>query len=80
MSPTFSSLPGRRHDLHDADRADLALGILIEARLLVALRGHQQVIELVPVAVLPEELRRWRGTSSAPPRMRRSSRTSCFTR
>ena len=49
-------LAGGRHHLHHADRADGALDVLIERRLLVALRGHQQEIEVVLVAVLPEEL------------------------
>ncbi len=31
MSPTFCSLPVFRHQLHDADRADVALGALVEA-------------------------------------------------
>ena len=31
MSPTFCSLPVSRHQLHDADRADRALGVLVES-------------------------------------------------
>ena len=47
---------GRRHDLHDADRADRALDVLIQRRLLVPLRRHQQVIEVVLRAVFLEQL------------------------
>ena len=47
---------GGRHDLHDADRAHLALGVLIELGFLVPLGRHEQEVHVVPVAVLPEEL------------------------
>ena len=46
---------GRRHDLHDADGTDLALGVLIELRFLVALRGEHQRIEAVALAVAAKE-------------------------
>ena len=55
MLPTLSSLPGRRHDLHDADRADVAPLALIATRLLVALRSQHQRVEVVLRAVLLEE-------------------------
>ena len=38
---------GRGHDLHHADRADVALRILVERRLLVALRRQHERIEAV---------------------------------
>src|SRR5678809_1672959 len=47
---------GRRHDLHDADGTDRAPRVLIELGLLVSLSGHEQVIHLIPVAVLPKEV------------------------
>ena len=49
-------LAGGRHDLHDADGAHRALGVLIELGLLVSLGRHQQEVHLVLVAVLPEQL------------------------
>ena len=49
-------LPGRGHDLHDADRADGTSGAVVQRRLLVSLRRHQQVIEVVLLAVLLEQL------------------------
>ncbi len=56
MSPTFSSLPVGGHDLHHADRANRALDVLVQRRLLVALRRHQQVVDVVLRAVLLEQL------------------------
>ena len=56
--PNLHVLARGGHHLHDANRADGALPGLIEPRLLVALRGHEQVIELVPVAVLAQVIDR----------------------
>src|SRR5436190_21469185 len=44
-----------RHDLHDADGTDRAPRVLVEPGLLIALRSHQQEIDVVTVAVLPQE-------------------------
>ena len=49
-------LAGGGHDLHHADRAHGTLDVLVQRRLLIALRGHQQVIDVVLRAVLLEEL------------------------
>ncbi len=46
MSPTLSSFAVGA-DLHHPDRASGALDVLIQRRLLVALRRHQQVIKIV---------------------------------
>jgi hypothetical protein len=48
-------LPRRGHHLHDADRADVALCVRIETRLLVALRRHQHPVHVVPAAVTAEQ-------------------------
>ena len=47
-----------RHELHDADGTDLARGALVEPGLLVPLRHHQEVVDVVPLPVLPEQLDR----------------------
>jgi hypothetical protein len=51
-------LPGGRHHLHHANRADRASLGLIQARLLVDLSRHQYVIELVLIAVFLDETHR----------------------
>ena len=56
MSPTFISLPVAGIDLHDPDGAHRAFCILVELRLLVALRAHQQPVHVVLVAVFLEVL------------------------
>ena len=56
MLPTFSSFPGWRHDLHHADRAHRTLDGLVQRRFLVALRCHQQEVDLVLRPVLLEDL------------------------
>ena len=45
----------RRHDLHDADGADVALGVLVEGRLLEALGREQQRVEAVLRAIFLEQ-------------------------
>src|SRR5437867_1883025 len=47
---------GRRHDLHDADRAGGAPRVLIELRFLIALSHEHEVIDVVAVTVLLEQL------------------------
>ena len=54
----FHVCPGRRHDLHHADRADWTRPVLIQPGLLVALRRHQEIVELVLVAVLSDQFDR----------------------
>ena len=49
-------LAGGGHHLHDPDRAHRAFCILVELRLLVALRAHQHPVHVVLVAVLLEVL------------------------
>ena len=77
-----SSARGGRHDLHDADRAGRAPRVLVEPRLLVALRGQQQpVASRTAVAVLAEELARSaRNFAHLRLGRRRSSRTACSPR
>src|SRR5258706_13039802 len=43
------------HELHDADRADMAARVLVEPRLLVAERRHHQVVEAVALAIFAEK-------------------------
>jgi hypothetical protein len=49
-------LPGGGHHLHDADGAHRALDRLVQTRLLEPLGGHEQVVDVVLRAVLPEEV------------------------
>ena len=49
-------LAGGGHHLHDPDRAYRTLGVLVELRLLVALRSHQYPIDVVLIAVFLEVL------------------------
>ena len=56
MSPTLHLLAGRGHDLHHADRTHGAFDVLVQRRLLVTLRRHQQVVEVVLRPVFPEQL------------------------
>ena len=48
--------PGRWGQLHDADRTGAAAPSLIELRLLVSLRRHQQPIDIVLTAKLLKQL------------------------
>ena len=77
MSPTFSSLPVAGITCMTPIAPTVALGVLVEPRLLVALRRHQQVVELVLVAVLLEELDQRQELLALGLRRPRSSRTSC---
>ena len=54
MSPTLR-VPGRRHDLHDPDRSNPALRLLIERRFLIPLRCKHQRIEVVLLTVFFED-------------------------
>src|SRR5262249_44818136 len=44
------------HQLHDSDGAHPALGSLVETRFLVTLGHHQEVVDVVPPRVLPEDV------------------------
>ena len=68
-------LAGGGHDLHDPDRAHRAFCILVELRLLVALRAHQQPVDVVLVAVFLEILDQRQELLALLPRRPRSSRT-----
>ena len=56
MSPTFSSLPVVGITCITPIAPTGLFDVLIERGFLVALRRHQQVVQLVPLAVLLEQL------------------------
>ena len=76
MSPTFSSFPVAGMICMIADRADMALRAVVEPGLLEALRDHQQVVDVVLVAVLAEEVDDLAEPADLVGRRPRSSRTS----
>jgi hypothetical protein len=52
------SIAGFRHQLHQADGAHPAMGVLIEPGFLIALRLEQERIEAVFARTLPEDFNR----------------------
>ena len=49
-------LTGARHDLHNANGADVATHRLIKPRFLIPLSGHQQPVNIVAIAIFAKDL------------------------